>query len=157
MLETLLGLGFFEIVVIAVAVLLLFGPQKLPGVIQQVAKFYVQLRRTSSEFRGAFDDFVRQAENDVRIEEINRLQALIDATKKSMASDPTQALLGEDLNKTVEKSTQDLPQPRSVAASLAFEVESHPSGEAPAVASDQTANSEGEPMASHNKNESTPT
>ena len=149
-----MGLGFFEIVVIAVAVLILFGPQKLPSVIQQAAKFYVQLRRTSSEFRGAFDEFVRKAENEVRIEEINRLQSLIDETKKSMASDPTQALLGKDPIKTAETSAQDLPKPRSEAAALAFEAESIPSTEEPALTYSPTAD-EGEPMASHKKNEST--
>lgn len=71
-----MGIGLLELVVIAVAALVLLGPQRLPEILRQVGKFYVQLRRTSSEFRGVFDHVVRQAEDELRLQEIKRLTEL---------------------------------------------------------------------------------
>ncbi|MCX6126966.1 MAG: twin-arginine translocase TatA/TatE family subunit [Proteobacteria bacterium] len=71
-----MGIGLLELVVIAVAALVLLGPQKLPEVLKQLGKFYVQLRRTSNEFKSALDHVVRQAEEEARIDEIKRLTAL---------------------------------------------------------------------------------
>ena len=74
-----MGIGFLELVVIAVVALVLLGPQRLPEVLQQLGRFYVQFRRTSSEFKSAFDDVVRKAEEEMRIEEIRRLNELAKA------------------------------------------------------------------------------
>ena len=71
-----MGIGLLELVVIAVAALVLLGPQKLPEVLKQLGKFYVQIRRTSNEFKSALDHVVRQAEEEARIDEIKRLTAL---------------------------------------------------------------------------------
>jgi sec-independent protein translocase protein TatB len=65
-------------VVIAVVALVILGPQRLPEVLKQVGRFYVQIRRTSSDFKGAFDQVVRQAEDEIRLQEIKRLTALVD-------------------------------------------------------------------------------
>lgn len=60
-----MGLGFLEILIIAVASLVVLGPSRLPGIMRQIAKAYVQLRRTSNEFKSAFDHIVQEAENDM--------------------------------------------------------------------------------------------
>lgn len=70
------GLGLLEIVIIAVAALVLLGPERLPDVLRQLGKVYVQFRRSSNEFRGVFDHMVRQAEEELRITEIKRLTDL---------------------------------------------------------------------------------
>jgi Tat protein translocase TatB subunit len=80
------GIGLLELVVIAVAALLLLGPDKLPDVIKQLGRFYVQLRRTSTEVRGAFDSVVRQAEEESRLEEIKRLMSLAQSESKSIGA-----------------------------------------------------------------------
>ncbi len=71
------GVGLFEMLLIAVAVLILFGPQKLPEIAQQLGRFYVQLRRMTADVRYEFDEAMRKAEHDMLIEERNKLQALI--------------------------------------------------------------------------------
>jgi sec-independent protein translocase protein TatB len=45
------GLGFLEILVIAVLALIFIGPEKLPGVIRDVMGFYKQVRSLGSEWR----------------------------------------------------------------------------------------------------------
>ncbi|MCX6116974.1 MAG: Sec-independent protein translocase protein TatB [Proteobacteria bacterium] len=82
-----MGIGFLELVVIAVVALVLLGPQRLPGVLSQLGKFYVQLRRTSAEFRGAVDQVVRQAESEVRLDEIRRLTAIAEENDRKTAAE----------------------------------------------------------------------
>jgi len=60
-----MGLGFMEIVIIGVMALVLLGPSRLPSIMRQVARFYVQLRRTSNEFKSAFDHVVQEAEQEL--------------------------------------------------------------------------------------------
>lgn len=57
-----MGLGLMEIVIIGVAGLVLLGPARLPGILRQAAKLYVHLRRTSNDFKSAFDHVVQEAE-----------------------------------------------------------------------------------------------
>lgn len=71
-----MGIGLLELVIIAIAALVLLGPERLPEVLRQLGRVYVQLRRTSNEFRGVFDNMVRQAEEELRIAEIKRLTEL---------------------------------------------------------------------------------
>jgi sec-independent protein translocase protein TatB len=70
-----MGIGFLELVIIGVAALVLLGPKRLPEVMRQVARFYVQVRRTSNDFKSAFDHVVREAEDEVR-REVSPLQKL---------------------------------------------------------------------------------
>jgi Tat protein translocase TatB subunit len=62
-----MGLGFMEIVIIGVMALVLLGPSRLPAMMRQIAKFYVQLRRTSNEFKSAFDHVVEEAEQELGV------------------------------------------------------------------------------------------
>ena len=72
-----MGIGFLELVIIGIAALVLLGPERLPEVMRTLAKFYVQLRRTSNDFKGAFDHVVREAESEMRSEELAKLRQLI--------------------------------------------------------------------------------
>ena len=77
-----MGIGLLELVIIAVAALVLLGPERLPEVLRQLGKLYVQLRRTSNEFRGVFDHMVRQAEEELRMNEIKKLTDLANQGSK---------------------------------------------------------------------------
>lgn len=104
-----MGIGFLEIVVIAVVALVLLGPQRLPELMRQLGRFYVQLRRTSSDFRGVVDQVVRQAEAEVRLEEIKRLTALAEESEK-------RAVAAEQLNAQQESAAKNAPLARSPSA-----------------------------------------
>lgn len=72
-----MGVGLLEIVVIGVFALILFGPSKLPEMMRQAARYYVQFRRASNEFKSSFDHMLRDAEHTLRTEELSRLQSLM--------------------------------------------------------------------------------
>ena len=58
------GIGFGEMVVIAVLLLIAVGPDKLPTMVKTVAKTYRQFRRTANEIRAStgIDDLLRDEE-----------------------------------------------------------------------------------------------
>lgn len=132
-----MGLGFVELVVIAVVALVLLGPQKLPEVLKQLGRAYVQLRRTSMDFKSAFDHVVNQAEEEVRIDEIKRLtqlakeqSAIIEKNLQSSiqgggvlaASAETQHLNAETQESLTRAEGQtDQPAGRSELASQVFD------------------------------------
>jgi|GEM_PF-2523961 len=59
-----LGIGFGEMLAIAVLILVAVGPDRLPAMIKQVAKFYRQFRRTAEDLRAStgIDDLLRDEE-----------------------------------------------------------------------------------------------
>jgi sec-independent protein translocase protein TatB len=77
------GIGFFELIVIGIAILVFFGPDKLPELAQQFGKLYVQIRRMTGEVRGSFEDAMRKAEHDLLLEERTKIQNLLAEQEKS--------------------------------------------------------------------------
>lgn len=60
-----MGLGILEILIIGLAAMVLLGPSRLPSLMRQFAKIYVQLRRTSNDFKSAFDHVIHEAEAEM--------------------------------------------------------------------------------------------
>ena len=59
--------GWSELVVVGVVALVVIGPKELPGVIRTVGKAVGKLRTMAGEFRGQFDDAMREADlHDVK-------------------------------------------------------------------------------------------
>lgn len=71
------GIGFFELVIIAVAILVVVGPKKLPEVMRQAGKFFVHIRRTTNDVRSTFDQVIREAEDEIRKKEIEELKNVL--------------------------------------------------------------------------------
>ncbi len=63
-----MGIGFSELVIIAVVALIFIGPQKLPTFLQDLARFCVQAKRMSNEVKSSFDQVVEEAENAIKQE-----------------------------------------------------------------------------------------
>ena len=78
------GLGFIELLVIAVVGLVFIGPQRLPEVAKQFGKFFVKFRSVTQEARDAMDDVVRQAEREVAVEEAVKVREAISAPKEKL-------------------------------------------------------------------------
>ncbi len=59
-----LGIGFWEMLVIAGLILVAVGPDRLPAMVKTVAKFYRQFRRTAEDLRAStgIDDILRDEE-----------------------------------------------------------------------------------------------
>lgn len=73
------GMGFLELVVIAVVALVFIGPKKLPDFMKQAGRFFVQMRRTANDVRSTFDEVVRDAETQIRKEEAEAMRGLLAA------------------------------------------------------------------------------
>lgn len=68
------GLGFSEIVVLAVIALLVVGPKDLPLMLRKLGQWSAKLRAMAQEFRTGFDELARQAELDELRKEVDNLR-----------------------------------------------------------------------------------
>lgn len=59
-----IGLGWQEMVVIALVAIIVIGPKDLPGVLRSVGKWSRKARSLAREFQSGLDDMVREAELD---------------------------------------------------------------------------------------------
>jgi sec-independent protein translocase protein TatB len=62
------GLGFSEIVLLAIIALVVVGPKQLPDVARTIGRFLNELKRATDDFK---DEFKRQAKVDLEIEKIS--------------------------------------------------------------------------------------
>lgn len=78
------GIGFGEMVVIVILMLIAVGPDKLPTMVKTVAKTYRQFRRAATDIRAStgIDDFLRD-------EELKELAELRKQKLSLLASQPT--------------------------------------------------------------------
>lgn len=83
------GIGFLEICVISVAALVLIGPQKLPQVMSELGKFFVQMRRVSNEVKYSVNEVVNEVDQEIKqvkeeaLEPVQSVKSIIhDESKK---------------------------------------------------------------------------
>ena len=82
------GIGFMELVVVAVVVLMFVGPRRLPDLMRQFGRVFVRLRRMSAEVKSTFDNAIHEAEQE------------LDAEKKLKA----------ELTEAVQRRTEELSE-----------------------------------------------
>ena len=56
------GIGFFEICIILIFGLVLFGPQKAPELMQKVGRFLFQMKKVSNEVKSSVEDVMTYEE-----------------------------------------------------------------------------------------------
>ena len=66
------GIGFFELCIIGIVILVFWGPNQLPGFMKNLAKFFIQMQRTSSELRRTVETAMDEVRQEVKIEEQTR-------------------------------------------------------------------------------------
>lgn len=111
------GIGIQELIVIACVALLFVGPKRLPELARQFGKLFVQARRATSDMRSAFDDVVKQAEDEIRKEEREAIQKLL--TGRINLEEPAKTepviVTGEpephvkQVNKPAQSASDDVP------------------------------------------------
>ena len=67
-------LGFTEIVLIAIAALVVVGPRELPGMLRKAGALVAKARGMAREFQGAFDDMGREVELQELRKEIEQIK-----------------------------------------------------------------------------------
>lgn len=78
------GIGFSELLLVALAALIIIGPKDLPMMMRKIGQFVAKGRRMAAEFQAAFDDIARQSELDElkkEIEELKRSNLMTQAQK----------------------------------------------------------------------------
>ena len=70
------GIGILELLVIVVCALLFIGPQKLPEFAKQLSRFFVHMRRITTDVRSTVDDYVRKTEEEMIGEQREELKKL---------------------------------------------------------------------------------
>lgn len=60
------GIGFTEFILIAVVVLLVFGPERIPGVARTAARLYREVRTTGREFTGILKSEMGEFDKDIK-------------------------------------------------------------------------------------------
>ena len=80
------GIGFGEILVIGLVAFLVVGPKDLPQMAKQFGKWFVKFRRMTFDVRSGVDDFMRQAENELRDEELTALRKELSHTADELKS-----------------------------------------------------------------------
>lgn len=76
-----------HMIVVFIIVLVVFGPQKLPELARSLGKLMAEFRKASSDFKGAFEEEMRDLERQAR--EVERKKAA-DVAAKSANDAPVQ-------------------------------------------------------------------
>jgi Tat protein translocase TatB subunit len=82
--KALFGIGPFELMVIVVGAVVIIGPKKLPQAMKQLGRFFVHARRMTSDVRNSFDTVIKDAETEIRVEEVQKTRELIENARKEV-------------------------------------------------------------------------
>jgi len=74
------GIGFTELLLIAVIAILFLGPDKLPGALVEMAKFIKTIKRTIGDAKSSLEEEMKIA--DLKEEALNYKKQLDDATNE---------------------------------------------------------------------------
>ena len=75
-----LDIGWTELVVIAIVLIIVVGPKDLPILLRTVGKYLGVIRRQAAEFRQQFDEAMREAELDHLKKEFDDVKREVRAT-----------------------------------------------------------------------------
>tara|TARA_R110000787_G_scaffold89753_2_gene189869 strand:- start:2748 stop:3098 length:351 start_codon:yes stop_codon:yes gene_type:complete len=95
------GVGFSELLLLALAALIIVGPKDLPFMMRKVGQLVGKARGMAREFQAAFEDIARQSElEDLRkeIEDLKRNNMMTEAQDDlaNMESDINAAVMRKD-------------------------------------------------------------
>jgi Tat protein translocase TatB subunit len=151
-----LDIGWPELLVVAIVLIVVVGPKDLPPMLRAFGRTTKKLRGMASEFRGQFDEALREAElDDVKktfddARKLNPMQGIRDAVNplKDTARD-----IKADLEKSVNSPSSAEKQPPKMAApepSMKLS-DGPPEFEAPAKAAETPAQPDAKPKATRKR------
>lgn len=119
------GMGFTEILIIAVIAILFLGPDKLPSAMVEVAKFFRNAKKTIGTVRDSLEEEMNV--KDIKEEALAYKKELLDAsTKLERATDTSQigttlSNLSDDILGDDEVEVKEQPQQSVKAEKVTFE------------------------------------
>ena len=109
------GMGFFEIMLIAIIAIIALGPEKLPTAMVEVARFFKKFKSSIDEAKSTLDNELQLS--DMK-EEASKFKAQIDNVKSTVKLENLDLGLNDILNeepKTTPTSTPVEPTPEKVS------------------------------------------
>lgn len=100
-----LDIGWSEIIVIAVVMIVIVGPKDLPKMLRAFGKATARMRTTANEFKRQFDDALKEAELDDVKTIIDETRKLDPRGKMTQVFDPIRTA-GNDLKASLNQSTK---------------------------------------------------
>lgn len=99
-----LDIGWTELLVIAVILIVVVGPKDLPPMIRAFGKMTSRLRRTAGEFRAQFDEALREAELDDLRKSVDEVRSLNPKNALRDAINPLRQV-GDEIKSDLQKAT----------------------------------------------------
>ncbi|WP_185982908.1 Sec-independent protein translocase protein TatB [Aureimonas mangrovi] len=110
-------IGWVELLVIAVVMIVVVGPKDLPGMLRTFGRTTSQLRRMAGDFRRQFDDALREAELDELRKAAADVKKLDPTSDIRKAMNPMKAV-GDEIRSSLKAATK-APEPRVPPADAA--------------------------------------
>lgn len=104
-------IGWSELLVIAVVLIVVVGPKDLPPMLRAFGKTMTRFRKVAGEFRAQFDEALREADLDDVRQHIADAQKLNPAHSLREAMNPLRQM-GNDIKADLQRSTRVEPAPQ---------------------------------------------
>ncbi|WP_082477358.1 Sec-independent protein translocase protein TatB [Rhizobium sp. Leaf371] len=127
-----LDVGWTELVVIAIVLIIVVGPKDLPPMLRTFGKMMSKMRGMATDFRHQFDEALREADLDDVRKTLSDAQKLNPAHSLREAMNPLRQM-GNDIKADLQKATRpderpaavmsDIPPAPEIAASVATPAE----------------------------------
>lgn len=108
-------LGWTEIVVIAIVLIIVVGPKDLPGMLRSFGRMMTKLRSMAGEFRSQFDEVLKEAELDDVKKTLSEARKLNPARELRDAMNPLKQA-GEGLKADLDRTMREKPKSSETVA-----------------------------------------
>ncbi|URQ75807.1 MAG: Sec-independent protein translocase protein TatB [Candidatus Ochrobactrum gambitense] len=117
-----LDVGWSEILVIAIVMIVVVGPKDLPKMLRAFGKATARMRATANEFRNQFNEALKEAELEDVKNIIDETRKLDPRSKLTQVFDPIRSA-GEDLKSSIKSSTSMSPATPDTVAEVTTPVD----------------------------------
>jgi sec-independent protein translocase protein TatB len=104
-----LEVGWSEILVIALILIIVVGPKDLPGMLRNFGKMATRVRSMANDFKGQFDQAMREAELEDVSKGLSEVRKLNPASSLRDAINPIRQL-GEGIRSDLQKASDFTPK-----------------------------------------------
>jgi sec-independent protein translocase protein TatB len=120
-----LEVGWSEILVIALILIIVVGPKDLPGMLRNFGKMATRVRSMANDFKGQFDQAMREAELEDVTKGINEVRKLNPTNSLRDAINPLRQL-GEGIKSDLQKASDFAPKVSADTGTKVDELASDP-------------------------------
>ena len=117
-----LDVGWSELLVIAIVMIVVVGPKDLPKMLRAFGKATARMRATANEFRNQFNEALKEAELEDVKNIIDETRKLDPRSKLTQVFDPIRSA-GEDLKSSIKSSTSMSPATPDTVSGVTTPVE----------------------------------